>query len=203
LGERAYSHARTHLHGVLERDARDGVSAPDGVRECESPEVGGAPEGTRRRLPDDAPHAPWRAERRLEHGAVRRDRVPRPADAGRSREVRRRQPLQERAQQVNREARGDRDQIGLRARRLRGGGRGAVGHGGGGAGRWGRVAGGGCWEQLAGIDRRLLLRLIVGSCRRFLLGSTVSCKVSSAKGYWTSRFDVVERRIFSVFLIAI
>jgi hypothetical protein len=143
LGQRAYSHARTHLHGVLERDARDGVSAPDDVRERESPEVGGAPEGTRLRLPDDAPHAPWRTERRLEHGAVGRDRVPRPADAGRPREVRRRQPLQERAQQVNREARGDRDQIGLRTRLVRGGGRGAVGHGGGGDGRWSRVAGGG------------------------------------------------------------
>jgi hypothetical protein len=50
-------------------------------------------------------------------------------------------------------------------------------------------------STLAGIDRR--------SCRRLLLGSTASCKVSSAKGYWTRRFGAVERRTFSVFLIAI
>jgi hypothetical protein len=110
------------------------------VRERESPKVGGPPEGPRRRLPDDAPHAPWRAERRLEHGAVGRDRVPRAADAGRPREVRGRQPLQERAQQVKREARGDRDRIGLQARRVCGVGRGAVDHGGRGAERWGRGA---------------------------------------------------------------
>jgi hypothetical protein len=54
-----------------------------------------------------------------------------------------------------------------------------------------------------GNNRRLLLGSTVGSCRRLLLGSTASCKVSSAKGYWTRRFDAVERRTFSVFLIAI
>jgi hypothetical protein len=51
-----------------------------------------------------------------------------------------------------------------------------------------------CWDRssaLAGIDRRLLL------------GSTVSCKVSSANGNCTKRFGAAERRTFSVFLIAI
>jgi hypothetical protein len=32
---------------------------------------------------------------------------------------------------------------------------------------------------------------------------TASCKVSSAKGYWTRRFGAAERCTFSVFLIAI
>jgi hypothetical protein len=39
--------------------------------------------------------------------------------------------------------------------------------------------------------------------RRFLLGSTASCKVSSANGTCTRRFGAAERRTFSVFLIAI
>jgi hypothetical protein len=46
-------------------------------------------------------------------------------------------------------------------------------------------------SALAGIDRRLLL------------GSTASCKVSSANGNCTRRFGAAERRTFSVFLIAI
>jgi hypothetical protein len=53
---------------------------------------------------------------------------------------------------------------------------------------------GSCWDRpsaLAGIDRRLLL------------GSTASCKVSSANGNCTRRFGAAERRTFSVFLIAI
>jgi hypothetical protein len=75
---------------------------------------------------------------------------------------------------------------------------------------------GGCRDQpsaLAGIDRRLLLGSIVGFCwdrpsvlavgRQLLLGSTTSCKVSSANGNCTRRFGAAERRTFSVFLIAI
>jgi hypothetical protein len=53
---------------------------------------------------------------------------------------------------------------------------------------------GSCWDRpsaFAGIDRRLLL------------GSTASCKVSSANGNCTRRFDAAERRTFLVFLIAI
>jgi hypothetical protein len=64
----------------------------------------------------------------------------------------------------------------------------------------------GCRDQpsvLAGIDRRFLLRSTVGSCRRLLLGSTASCKVSSANENCIRRFGAAERHIFSVFLIAI
>jgi hypothetical protein len=68
--------------------------------------------------------------------------------------------------------------------------------------------------QYVGINRRLLLGSTIGVCwdrpsalagidRRLLLGSTASCKVSSAKGNCTRRFGAVERRTFSVFLIAI
>jgi hypothetical protein len=51
-----------------------------------------------------------------------------------------------------------------------------------------------CWDRpsaLAEIDRWLLLV------------SIASCKVSSANGNCTRRFDAAERRTFSVFLIAI
>jgi hypothetical protein len=44
---------------------------------------------------------------------------------------------------------------------------------------------------------------LVGIDRWFLLGSTVSCKVSSGNGNCTRRFGATERRTFSVFLIAI
>jgi hypothetical protein len=65
-----------------------------------------------------------------------------------------------------------------------------------------------------GSCRRLLLGSTVGSCwdrpsalagidRRLLLGSTATCKVSSANGNCTRRFGAAERHIFSVFLIAI
>jgi hypothetical protein len=56
------------------------------------------------------------------------------------------------------------------------------------------LAVGSCWDRpsaFAGIDRWLLL------------GSTASCKVSSANGDCTRRFGAAERRTFSVFLIAI
>jgi hypothetical protein len=56
------------------------------------------------------------------------------------------------------------------------------------------LAVGSCWDRpsvFAGIDRRLLL------------GSTASCKVSSANGNCTRRFDAAEQHTFSLFLIAI
>jgi hypothetical protein len=54
-----------------------------------------------------------------------------------------------------------------------------------------------------GINRRLLPSALAGIDRRLLLGSTTSCKASSANGNCTRRFGTAERRTFSVFLIAI
>jgi hypothetical protein len=65
---------------------------------------------------------------------------------------------------------------------------------------------GSCWDRpsaFAEIDRRLLPSALAGIDRRLLLGSTASYKVSSANGNCTRRFGAVERRPFSVFLIAI
>jgi hypothetical protein len=65
---------------------------------------------------------------------------------------------------------------------------------------------GSCWDRpsvFVGIDRRLLPSALAGIDRRLLLGSTASCKVSSANGNRTRRFGAAERRTFSVFLIAI
>lgn len=93
----------SHLDGVLDRDAWDGVGASDGVREREAAEGGGAPEGPGGRLANDAAHAPGRAEGGLQHGAVGGDGVPLAADAGRPRDVRGREPVQDRPQEVGRE----------------------------------------------------------------------------------------------------
>jgi hypothetical protein len=63
-----------------------------------------------------------------------------------------------------------------------------------------------CWDRpsvFAGIDRQLLPLVFAGIDRRLLLGSTTSCKVSSANGNCTRRFDAAEQHTFSVFLIAI
>jgi hypothetical protein len=68
------------------------------------------------------------------------------------------------------------------------------------------LAVGSCWDRpsaFAEIDRQLLSSALVGIDRRLLLGSTASCKVSSANGNCTRRFDAAERRAFSVFLIVI
>jgi hypothetical protein len=68
------------------------------------------------------------------------------------------------------------------------------------------LAVGSYWDRpsaFAGIDRRLLPSVLAGIDRRLLLGSTASCKVSSANRNYTRRFGAAERRTFSVFLIAI
>ncbi|KAE8806729.1 DNA (cytosine-5)-methyltransferase 1 [Hordeum vulgare] len=63
----------------------------------------GAPEGPGGRVAEDAAHAPWRAEGGLQHGAVGGDGASELADAGRPRDVRGREPVLDRPQEVGRE----------------------------------------------------------------------------------------------------